>query len=199
MMVNIELLRNQGVPQSNITKFLISQPRALTISTSKFKEIVEEIKDTGFNPYKTTYLLAIQVINGLSKSNRESRMDVYRRLGWSEEQILKAFRYHPLCMLTSEKKITSVMDYLVNQMGYSSSYIAQYPIIMCYSLEKRIIPRCSVYKILTSKGLVKKKIALSSLLPMPEKSFLEKFVIKFEVEAPEILKLYPDAVKSKAT
>lgn len=34
---------------------------------------------------------------------------------------------------------------------------------------------------------------------MPEKSFLEKFVIKFEVEAPEILKLYPDAVKSKAT
>ncbi|XP_026440285.1 uncharacterized protein LOC113339099 [Papaver somniferum] len=157
MMFNIELLRNQGVPQSNITKFLISQPRALTIITSKFKEIVEEIKDTGFDPYKTTYLLAIQVINGLSKSNRESRMDVYRRLGWSEEQIHNAFRYHPLCMLTSEKKITSVMDYLVNQMGYSSSYIAQYPIIMCYSLEKRIIPRCSVYKILTSKGLVKKK------------------------------------------
>ncbi|RZC90807.1 hypothetical protein C5167_028639 [Papaver somniferum] len=197
MMLNIELLRNEGVPQSNISKFLISRPRALTMNSTKFKESVEEIKDMGFDPYKTTYLLAIHVINGLSKSNRESRVAVYRRFGLSEEQIHHAFRYHPLCMMTSEKKITSVMDYLVNQMGYSSSYIAQNPYIFCYSLEKRIIPRCSVYKILTSKGLVKNQFSLTSLLVISEKSFSMKFVKEYAQKVPQLSEVYKGQYNSQ--
>ncbi|RZC76656.1 hypothetical protein C5167_002861 [Papaver somniferum] len=186
MIVNIDLLRDEGVPQSNISRFSIYQPRMFTKSTGRFKEIVVEIKGMGFDPYKVIFVKAIQVVAGLSKSNRESRVDVYRRLGWSDEEIHNAFMLHPQCMRPSEKKITSIIDYLVNQMGYSS-------------LEKRIMPRCSVYKMLTSKGLVKDKITLITFPCLSDESFLKKFVIKFEVEAPELLKLYPSAIRSRAT
>ncbi|RZC82431.1 hypothetical protein C5167_045223 [Papaver somniferum] len=170
-----------------------------TTRTGKFNEIVEKIKGMGIHPFKCNFLGAIQAFTALSNSNWELKMDLYRRFGLSEDEIHNAFKIHPQCMLTSVKKITSIMDYLVNQMGYSSSYVAKYPCIFCYSLEKRIIPRCSVYKLLTCKGLIKNQFSLISLLNYNYESFLEKFVIKFEVEAPELLKMYPSAVKSRAT
>ncbi|XP_026425409.1 uncharacterized protein LOC113321718 [Papaver somniferum] len=168
MMVNIDILRDEGVPQPNIINFLIYQPRALTIRTGRLKEIVKEIKGLGIDPYKTTYLKAIQLFAGLSKSTMESRVNFYRRLGWSEEEIHRAFRSYPQCMMQSEKKITSVMDYLVNQMGCNP---AEWPAIFSCSLKKRIIPRCSAYKILTSKGLVTDQIPLSSLMKIGDEPF----------------------------
>ena len=47
-------------------------------------------------------------------------------------------------MLLSEEKITKAMNFFVNKMGYPSADIARHPKVIFFSLEKRIIPRCSV-------------------------------------------------------
>ncbi|RZC76637.1 hypothetical protein C5167_000760 [Papaver somniferum] len=60
LMVNIELLKDEGIPQSNVSNFLINQPSALTISSSKFEGIVQQIKGMGFDPSKTTFLRGLQ-------------------------------------------------------------------------------------------------------------------------------------------
>jgi mTERF domain-containing protein len=64
------------------------------------------------------------------------------RWGWSEDDVLSAFRKFPQCMIMSEKKIMQVMDCLVNKMGWPSGMVAKNPVVMGFSLEKRIIPRC---------------------------------------------------------
>ena len=46
------------------------------------------------------------------------------------------------------------MSFLVKEMGCPSEAIAEYPVVVGYNLEKRIIPRFSVIKILKSKGLL---------------------------------------------
>ncbi|XP_026425408.1 uncharacterized protein LOC113321717 [Papaver somniferum] len=199
LMVNIELLGDEGVPQSNVSNFLMNQPSSLTISTTKFEEIVQQIKGMGFDPSKAAFLRGLQGLTAMTKPTWELKVNAYGKWGWTEDDIQNAFRKHPQCMMLSEKKIMSTMDFLVNQMGYNPSSMAKWPAIFSYSLEKRIIPRCSVYKILTSKGMVKDKIALITFLSLSDESFLKKFVIKFEVEVPELLKLYPSAVKSRAT
>ncbi|XP_026411998.1 uncharacterized protein LOC113307763 [Papaver somniferum] len=197
MMLNIELLRDEGVPQSNISRFLIEQPRSSTVTTVKFKEIIEEVKSMGFDPSKTAFLPAIQTLTGMSKSTWEKKMNAYKGWGWSEDVIMNAFKHQTQCMGTSEKKITLTMDYLVNQMGWSSSLIASHPVVFSYSLEKRIIPRCSVYRILTSKGLVKNQFAMSSLIIMPEKAFSMKFVKEYAEEVPELLNVYQGKFNSQ--
>ncbi|PRQ26297.1 putative transcription regulator mTERF family [Rosa chinensis] len=63
--------------------------------------------------------------------------EAYRRWSWSENHIRSAFRLCPLCMVMSEKKIMGIM----NKMGWHSQKTAKYPNVLCYSLEKRFIPR----------------------------------------------------------
>jgi mTERF domain-containing protein len=65
-------------------------------------------------------------------------------------------------------------------------------VVISFSLEKRIIPRCSVVQILIAKGLVKNNLALGTFLQLTERIFLEKFVIRFRDDAPQLLKVYQD-------
>ncbi|KAF8401522.1 hypothetical protein HHK36_012462 [Tetracentron sinense] len=82
------------------------------------------------------------------------------------------------------------MDFLVNKMGYESKYIARRPLLLMYSLEKRIIPRCSVLQFLNSNGLIKKDFSLNTVLIPNEKYFLKRFVTKYQVEVPQLLNVY---------
>ncbi|XP_026398330.1 uncharacterized protein LOC113294126 [Papaver somniferum] len=188
-MINLELLRFEGVPQSTISKFLIAKPRAFTGDSDKFKTIVEKIKGMGFNPLLTTFVVAVRGLVGMSEATWKSKVDVYKRWGWSEDQIQTAFRKSPYCMMYSEKKITAVMDFLVNEVGYNSLNIAENPRIFDNSLKDRIIPRCFVIRILVSKGLIKEKSSLTSLSTMTDMSFSKMFVKPYEKQAPELTKL----------
>ncbi|XP_026444669.1 uncharacterized protein LOC113345027 [Papaver somniferum] len=196
MMPNIQALRDEGVPQSNIVKFLIQQPRALLISNEKFKDAVQEIKSMGFDdPYQYAFLTGIQALTAMKKSVWETKVNAYKKWGLSEEQIQSAFKAHPICMTISVKKIMAAMDYFVNQAGYSPSAVVKTPATLFFSLEERIIPRVSVYRSLVSKGLIyKNKTSLFSILSMYEKPFLEKFVIKYQKDAPELMEIYNQAL-----
>ena len=93
-------------------------------------------------------------------------------------------------MCLSEERITKAMDFLVNRMGWPSEHISRNPIVLLFSLEKRTIPRCSVFQILLSKGLVKKDSALFTILRPKEKDFLENYVTKFQQNIPQLLEVY---------
>ncbi|KAF5954085.1 hypothetical protein HYC85_006941 [Camellia sinensis] len=113
--------------------------------------------------------------------------------GWSEDEILVAFEKNPWFMVASEHKIMRVMEFFVNKMGWDSSFFARSPIHIGFSLEKRIVPRCAVYQVLLSKGLIKNNsFNLTTMLKKPEKWFLTKVVNCNEEEAPELLKLYEE-------
>ena len=77
----------------------------------------------------------------MSKSTWERKVDVYKRWGWSENEIFGAFGQIPWCMTVSEDKIKAIMDFVVNILGCESSVIAKSPILISMGLEKRIIPR----------------------------------------------------------
>ncbi|KAJ4963014.1 hypothetical protein NE237_022953 [Protea cynaroides] len=93
-------------------------------------------------------------------------------------------------MILSEKKIMRHMDFFVNKMGWKRAVICKYPQLLGLSLEKRIIPRCSVFRLLILKGLVNEDIKMAYLIVKNEKHFLEKFVTKYEKEVPQLLDLY---------
>lgn len=189
---NIAFLREIGVPASNISNFVISNPCGASITPSKFCEIVNKVKTMGFNPLRRMFLKAIEVISQMTKLNWESKIEVYRRWGWSKDETLNAFRRHPYCMRISEEKITKTMDFFVNKMGWLSQDIAKRPEILLYSLEKRIVPRCSVVQVLLSRGLIKKDLCPCSLLVLGETQFKKSYVTKFQVKVPQLLNLYEE-------
>ncbi|XP_057994476.1 uncharacterized protein LOC131174711 [Hevea brasiliensis] len=110
----------------------------------------------------------------------EQKKEVYRSWGLSEEEIWSATKY-PFYMFLSVKKITRIMDFLVNRMGWRPADIARVAVVFGYSLEKRIIPRCSVIiRVLLVRGLVKGKINIPSMVIMAEKHLLYAFVSKYQ-------------------
>ncbi|KAG4160844.1 hypothetical protein ERO13_D01G023439v2 [Gossypium hirsutum] len=190
----MNVLRGIGVPESNILTLLNRQPRLLLYDPVRLKEIVEEVKRMGIGSSRMKFLVAVQAFRSMSKSTLEKKIDVYRRWGWSDQEINEAFGRYPLCMTVSEEKTMAIMDFLVNKMGYSSTLIAKEPCLVTRSLEKRIIPRAVFARELISQGLVN-EFKLSTLFETSEKVFIRMYIDRFVNKAPELLKLYKEKLK----
>ncbi|XP_057460952.1 uncharacterized protein LOC130751368 [Actinidia eriantha] len=144
---NIDALRGIGVPESSIVLLLTHFAEALMKNHEQFREIVNKVKEMGFDPGKSIFVQAVHAL--LGDSNKliwDRSYETYRKWGWSDDDVLSAFRKHPNCMLLSEKKISRAMDVFVNKMGWHSKEIVRSPVVLFFNLEKRIIPRYSLFK-----------------------------------------------------
>lgn len=188
--LNVEFLRQVGLPQSRISLMLLSFPYVAYQSHVKLKRSVEDVIKMGFDPLQVIFILAVHVKCGISKDTWERRMEIYRSWGLSDEEILLGFRKHPFFMHITDENIARTMDVLVNKMGWEAAIIARTPSVLFYNLEKRIIPRCRVIKVLMSKGLVKKTLRPSSFIVQPQERFLDRFVRKYKNDLPELIKIY---------
>ncbi|GMI72001.1 hypothetical protein like AT5G07900 [Hibiscus trionum] len=196
---NINVLRQNGVPELNIVKGFRRIPYTISAAPIVFKENVAKVKKMGFNPKRFNFILAVRVLGSMSKSTWERKFDVYNKCGWSEKEILKAFKCHPYVMAFSEDKIKAVMDFLVNVMAFQASSVAKQPNLLGLSMEKRIVPRGLFVKDLISKGLLEKDLGPWILFGITEEMFLNRFVYCYEEEkASELLKLYNEKLELAA-
>ncbi|TYG99446.1 hypothetical protein ES288_A10G195900v1 [Gossypium darwinii] len=189
MLPNISFLRDNGMPESNIISMFICHPRSFVVNPDTFKEIVKEVKEMGFDPLLPKFLFAVVVFRKISKPAIERKFEVYKKWGWSEKEIWEAFRRYPGIVL--EEKIAGIMDFLVNEMGFESSLLANQPFLLARSLEKRIVPRGLFAQDLLSQGLIK-SFGLSALFNTSEMVFVERFVNRYEDKAAELLSLYKE-------
>ncbi|TYH86256.1 hypothetical protein ES332_D01G029200v1 [Gossypium tomentosum] len=194
LLPNMNILRGIGVPESNILLQLHRKPRTLMFNPVRLEEIVEEVKRMGIDTSRKKFLDVVFAMKSMTKSTLEKKIDVYKRWGWSDQEIHEAFRRYPLCMTVSEDKIMAIMDFLVNKMGYSSTLVAKQSSVLSRSLEKRIVPRALFAQELSSKGLVN-DFKLSVLFDTSEKTFNKMFGDYFVKKAPELLKLYKENVE----
>ncbi|XP_010250785.2 PREDICTED: transcription termination factor MTERF5, chloroplastic-like [Nelumbo nucifera] len=187
---NINTLRAHGVPESNIARLIVMQPNSVSLKAEDFKEAVERVKEMGFDPTSRSFVLAVRSVTGMSKLNWERKVNTLKRSGWFEDDVLMAFRVQPIFMLSSEKKMGILMEFFVSKLGLKPSDIAKCPNLFLVSLEKRIIPRCSVLQVLMSKGLIEKDVNVVWVLNSKKLIFENKFFIPYQDKAPEIKKAY---------
>ncbi|XP_058784358.1 uncharacterized protein LOC131659142 [Vicia villosa] len=196
---NIEVLRKLGVPQRFISLLVCYFPSVAFHKHSVFVEAVNSVVEMEFNPLQLNFVLALRVIVSMDKENWESKFKIYAKWGWSREVCLLAFRKRPQCILMSEKGINKTMNFLVNDAGLTPEAIAKFPVILSRNLEKVLVPRFAVVKILKSKGLKKRGLSLGSFTLISEKKFLEKYVTPFQKDLPLLLDAYKDAYKAHKT
>ncbi|KAK1277820.1 hypothetical protein QJS04_geneDACA003677 [Acorus gramineus] len=195
---NISALREHGVPVSQVSKYIIKYPNMFCMTApTRFCEVVTVIHGIGIHPSQSIFIEAVRAMVCLSKSNWDGKFEVYKSFGWSEDEIVSAFRRFPKCMMFSQKKIKRGMEYFIKDLGWEKSYLSKYPVLLGFSLEKTVIPRCSVLQVLLSEGLIKKDMKWTTALKQSEKRFLERFVIKYKNEAPELTRAYQGMTESK--
>ncbi|KAK7304973.1 hypothetical protein VNO77_42870 [Canavalia gladiata] len=194
---NIEVLRQCGVPQSSISLLMVNFASVTYVKHPTFLEAVKMVEEFGFDPLKTTFVMAVQVLITTSKEMWEARFVFYEKWGWSYNMALQAFRSFPNFMKLSEESVAKKMSFLVKDMGFPSEEIAGNPHILAYNLEKRIIPRFSVIKILKSRGLLQKELSIGYLITLTDEKFLKKFVTNFQQDLPILPDVYKGLINHK--
>ncbi|KAH1089137.1 hypothetical protein J1N35_016394 [Gossypium stocksii] len=192
LLVNINILVDNGVNGCHIASTLCSKPSTLTVSPVKFKSVVQEAKEMGFDPCKGMFMVAIYALGSMAKPTLKRKFEAFKKFTWSDEEISEAFRRYPSFIKLSVDNLMVTMDFLVNKMGCSPSFIAKRPRLLLMSMEKKIVPRFLFAWDLLSKGVIK-NINLIALLETSEHLFIEKFVNCYKPEeASRMLKLYHD-------
>ncbi|XP_044494822.1 uncharacterized protein LOC123217760 [Mangifera indica] len=187
---NISALRGIGVTQSSISALVISNPGVLCEISEKFDVSVKKVIEMGFNPSNRAFVDALVAIRNMTDNSWEQKLTVYRSWGWSENDFWLAFRSFPRCMTLSVENINIKMDFYVKKMGWRPSAVARTAVALAYSLEKRIIPRCSVLRVLLFKGLIKENINMYSVLVPSEKGFTDKFLFRYQEQVPQLFDIY---------
>jgi mTERF domain-containing protein len=193
IVANINLMTDFGVCDSSIARLLQTWPSIF--GSNDLIKSLEEVKGLGFDPSMTTFGTALMAKKCISEELWNQKVDVFKKWGWSDEDVFQAFRSYPSLMLFSTDKVNLVMTFWVNQLGWNSLSLTKYPNMFGYSLHKRVIPRASVLQFLLMKGLRKKNASLVSPFTCSEKLFLSKFVFSFKEESDYLLKLYEDNMK----
>ncbi|GMN46485.1 hypothetical protein TIFTF001_015669 [Ficus carica] len=176
---NIDILREHGVPVSNIIKLIQSHPQALVARSGRLRKIVEEALEMGFNPKRLMFVHALLALRRLSKSAWECKVDAHKKWGCSEEDVFNAFRTSPFCKMYSKDQIMASMDFFINQMGWLPCLIAKCPLIIGLSLKKRVVPRCFGF----SSFVVRRFGGEGGWLRDSKKKFLRRFVMPFKTHA----------------
>jgi len=189
---NIKLLIKNGVTYSNIVRLLRSRSPIFYSGPGDMLRLVEELKLLGFNPSKSSFNVALVAKATINKTLWKDKVDTFKKWGWSEQVVFEAFRRRPECMLVSINKLNLVMNFWVNELGWDVLALALDPSVFGISFEKRTIPRAPIVQFLLKKGLRKRSASLTCPFVVPEKSFLDKFIKRFENESSYLLKLYEE-------
>ncbi|XP_031268384.1 uncharacterized protein LOC116126846 [Pistacia vera] len=176
--------------QSGISALVTSNPCVLCGSSEKVDKSVKKVIDMGFNPSTSAFIGALVAVTTMTENSWEQKLKVYRSWGWSENDFLLAFRSCPRCMILSVENINTKMDFFVNKMGWQPSAVARTSVALTLSLEKRIIPRYRVFRVLLLNDLIKKKFGLSYVLNSSEKVFADNFLSKYQEQVPQLFDIY---------
>ncbi|KAJ8774273.1 hypothetical protein K2173_009704 [Erythroxylum novogranatense] len=172
-------------------EFLIQSGfEAVLTNHGKILGAVNDLRKLGIEPNKPVFVYALSVILQMTGSTWKTKLEMMKSMGWSEEDILSTFKSYPACLATSETKFRRAMDFYVNTMGLEPKSIIRYPKFLTFSIDKRLVPRYNVLKLLESKKLLSGRKNIKWQLTLTEHEFLKKFVIKFQDEIPGILDMY---------
>lgn len=190
MQSNIDVLLREGVPSRNISKLIVVQPRTIMQKVDRMIFAVNKAKELGTDPTTLTFVQAVRVMVSMNDSTWKKKINVLKSLGWSEKEILTAFKRDPFCLACSEEKMRGVADFCFNTAKLDPETVISYPKFFMYGLDKRLRPRYKVLEVLKVKNLIKKNRKIAWLLIQGERSFLKNYVLKYLDKIPDLMDIY---------
>ncbi|KAL3830444.1 hypothetical protein ACJIZ3_019246 [Penstemon smallii] len=151
-------------------------PRFLLHSPEYMKKFVNKVDEMGVSRDSRMFIHALRVVSTISYETWELKLKAFRKLGFSENDIVVAFRKAPFIFGSSEKKMKELIKVLLATGKYDMSCIIRNPTSFSRSIEKNFKPRLHVLQILESENLIQNWPSLSSLCTMSVKKFFERFV-----------------------
>ncbi|KAJ4900439.1 Mitochondrial transcription termination factor family protein [Raphanus sativus] len=108
---NVSVLRELGVPHKLLLNLLISKAKPVC-GKERFEESVKKIVEMGFDPTSKKFVNALYVFYELSEKTIEQKVGVYKKLGFTADEVWATFKKWPYLLKYSERKITQTFETL---------------------------------------------------------------------------------------
>lgn len=182
MLPNIEYLKGIGICSSQIVRYLFHYPRFFLLKQESISVYVSRVDEMGFDRKSNMYLPAIRVISSMSLERWHLKLNVFRSLGLSENDILVLFRRMPIAFAVSTRKVQEVTELLLSSGKCDMSYIVLHPELLLCSVERRLKPRLQIMDILEKKQLLRKRPPLVTICRLSNQRFSKRFLSPYSLE-----------------
>ncbi|CAL9200035.1 uncharacterized protein LOC103969082 [Musa acuminata AAA Group] len=185
---NLKFLRDEcGIPEERVSVVLRSHPQLISRKPESLRALVARADELGMPRQSRMFVRTLDALFMVSKERFEAKVELMRSFGWSESEFSSVVRKVPTFLCVSLDMMRRKMEFFINLVGYTPSFIASQPSILLYSLQKRVIPRFRVTEMLKLKGLWTGKYKFTSILVFTDTKFMEKFVLPHKENVPELL------------
>ncbi|KAF7100337.1 hypothetical protein CFC21_101865 [Triticum aestivum] len=135
---NLALLQQCGLSPSVFSEPFIS--RVLIRTPKKVQDALVHIDKFGVSQNSRMFLYALVAFTVQSPEKLTDKIGVLETLGWSQGDVLLAVKTMPGILTISEERLQKNVHFLTKVAGLEISYIAQRPVLLKYSLERRLFP-----------------------------------------------------------
>ncbi|RWW40944.1 hypothetical protein BHE74_00053607 [Ensete ventricosum] len=179
---NLSILRECGISKQCIADLVVKEPRLICHSNKRLKESIKHVEDLGVSCDCKTFPRVLISVMTVSKSKVDATFATLMSFGWSLPDCSAAFRKCPSIWTLSNNNLCDKMTFLMKEAGCELTYISCRPVLLTYSLEKRLRPRYEVLKFLEQNKLLDKGHDLLSVVNRSEEKFGKKFLFLLHQE-----------------
>jgi mTERF domain-containing protein, mitochondrial len=181
---NVAFLQQYGLNASQMLKVSAYSARLFTLNSKLVQEAVKRVEDLGIKPDARMFRRALVVMSIMSKEAVNRRIQFLQKFGFSQDDIWEIARKAPVVLGISDQKIQHNIDFLLKDAGLDLAYIARRPVLLMYSVERRLMPRHWLLKVLQEKALLKGEVDYYSANALSEKIFLQRYVLPYKDVVP---------------
>uniref|UniRef100_I1Q0U2 mTERF family protein n=1 Tax=Oryza glaberrima TaxID=4538 RepID=I1Q0U2_ORYGL len=185
---NLELLKQCGM--SDVASFPLNTSRLFTANPNYLRDAVARVEELGLDRSSRMFRHGLIAVALTSKESVARKIQLMEELGFSRDELLMIIRKAPQLVASSEEKIRQAAEFLKRDVGLEGWYIAHRPVLFLYSLERRLLPRHHLLKVLRMKGLLDCELDYYNTAAMSERKFVRKFVDPYKCHIPGLADAY---------
>ncbi|KAL7154704.1 hypothetical protein ABFS83_03G019100 [Erythranthe nasuta] len=186
MVPNFDFLKSFGIPTERLLLILHCYPSFFLLKPDILKRSVEKVEEMGIDRRSKVFIYAVRSIASLSNESWELKLQGFRDLGFSENEILAMFVKAPSAFCVSMVKIKKVKEVLLGTGKFNKSSIVNNPMSFACSVEKRLKPRIRILEIMERRKLITKWPGLGKVCTLTDDKFFHKFISPYMDEVSDV-------------
>ena len=132
-----------------------------------------------------------------NREKLDSNIQLFEKLGWSRDDIASAVRKAPNILNLAPERVHKNLDFLMGDVGLQMPDIVHRPVLLLYSVERRLLPRYYLMKFLKDRGLMTSSLSFSTIALMGNDNLLGKLVHPHEMSVPGLAAAYASSCAGK--
>ncbi|EOA20599.1 hypothetical protein CARUB_v10000909mg [Capsella rubella] len=187
----VNAYKSLGLGVDEVWAIFKKWPFLLKYSEKKIVQTFETLKRCGLTEEEVRLMVKrYPECIGTSEEKIVKSVETFLELGFTNDEFVMIIKRHPQCIGLAADSVKKKTEFLVKTMGWPLKVVASTPIVLGFSLEKFIFPRCNVIRALVSKGLIDEIPAISTVLTSPKLKFLKLFVEKHKDVSADLVSIF---------